>query len=199
MNTGWTPETLIAFEQDICETFNRGEIKAPVHLSGGNETQLIDIFKHVQPNDWKCGTWRFHYHSLLSGVPPEELKQSIVAGRSIALCFPSARVICSAMVGGVIPLALGLAWAVKRLNGRERVWCFIGDMAETSGIASECSRYAAGFDLPLTIVVEDNGKSVSTDTQKSWGGRSPVDVADIRYSYELTWPHVGSGRWVHMQ
>ena len=197
MITDWTPETLAAFERDIADTFNRGGIRSPVHLSGGNERQLIAIFRDVQPQDWVCGTWRAHYHCLLKGVSPDELKAAIVAGRSIALCFPEQRVICSAMVGGIAPIALGLAWSIKRDNGRERVWCFLGDMADTSGIVHECRRYAAGHALPITFVVEDNGKSVSTDTLEVWGWESQ-DCSDY-YRYNLTHSHVGTGRWVHMQ
>ena len=199
MNTEWTIESLQAFEQDIADTFNRGEIRSPVHLSGGNERSLLDVFALVEPNDWVCATWRSHYHCLLKGVPADELKQAIIEGRSIALCWPHQRVICSAMVGGIIPVALGLAWAAKRDNKAERVWCFIGDMAECSGIASECSRYAEGHSLPLNIMIEDNGKSVATDTKISWGHAPPHTLGAYYYRYELGWPHVGTGKWVHMQ
>lgn len=199
MITDWTPETLANFEADIAASFNRGEIKAPVHLAAGNEKRLINIFKKIQPQDWVIGTWRSHYHCLLKGVPALDLKDAIKAGRSIALCFPEQRVLCSALVGGAVPLALGLAWAAKRNGTGEKVFCFIGDMAACTGIVSESARYAAGHKLPLRIVVEDNGLSVATDTLKSWGGVEGEEVADLRYSYTLSWPHVGTGTWVHMQ
>ncbi len=195
VTTNWTPESLAAFENDIADTFNRGEIKAPVHLAGGNETELIEIFEEVQPQDWCCGTWRFHYHALLKGVPADELKAAIVAGRSIALCFPD-RIICSALVGGIVPIALGLAWAVKRSGSGERVWCFIGDMAARGGLYHECVQYASGHALPITFIIEDNGLSVSTNTEASWGIKNDLDVR--RYSYKLGWPHVATGKWVSM-
>jgi len=194
---GHTIESLKAFEADIAAEFNAGKIKAPLHLAGGNEQELLDIFKDVKAADWVAGTWRSHYHALLKGVPPDELKEAILAGRSIALCFPEQRVICSAMVGGIVPVALGLAWAAKRESSKERVWCFIGDMAATSGIAHECSEYARGYDLPLTIIVEDNGKSVATNTREVWGYKNAQVFR--RYSYGLLHSHVGTGQWIHMQ
>ena len=199
MKTNWTVQSLIEFEKDVAASFNRGEIKAPIHLAGGNERQLIDIFEEVQPQDWVCGTWRSHLHCLLKGVPPDELRGAIVAGRSIALCFPEQRVICSAMVGGIAPIALGLAWAAKRKGSDEQVWCFVGDMAAASGIVHECARYARGHGLPLRFVVEDNGKSVATDTEESWGaaGGQLGIVGHARYVYELPHPHVGTGTFVH--
>ena len=48
MNT-WTPQSLIAFEEKIAELFNKGEIRAPVHLSDGTEESLIELFKEVKP------------------------------------------------------------------------------------------------------------------------------------------------------
>ena len=196
MTIDWTPESLAEFEADIADTFNRGEIRAPIHLAGGNETELIKIFKRVRRQDWVCCTWRAHYHCLLKGVPADKLKAAIVDGRSIALCFPEYRIISSAMVAGIAPIAVGLAWAAKRRGSDERVWCFLGDMGASSGLAYECVKYAEGHSLPITFIVEDNGLSVSTDTAKSWGFKRG-DVVE-RYDYKLGWPHVGSGRWVHM-
>ena len=52
-----------------------GKIKAPIHLSGNNENELIKIFKKVnKKNDWVLSTWRNHYHALLKGIPRKWLK-----------------------------------------------------------------------------------------------------------------------------
>ena len=196
----WTPEALIAFEKDIADTFNRGEIKAPIHLEGGNEQQLIDIFKDIRPQDWKCCSWRSHLKCLLSGVPPQELKDAIVAGRSIGLCFPAQRVISSALVGGIVPIALGLAWAAKHRNEDEKVWCFVGDMTAHCGLVYECLTYAKNDDLPLIVVIEDNRKSVATNTAAAWGDDFRWLPGGLYryYRYKLSFPHVGTGTWVHM-
>ena len=123
MITNHTPESLKAFEQRVAEAFNAGKIRAPVHLSGGNEHELIEIFGQVRSDDWVCGAWRMHYQALLKGVPEDKLFDDIVAGKSIALCYPEYRVISSAIVGGIIPIALGLAWAARRHpTEASRVW-----------------------------------------------------------------------------
>ncbi len=193
-----TKEELVAFEQDIAECFNRGEIRAPIHLDGGNEDQLIEIFKGVQPQDWVCGSWRMHYKCLLKGVPPARLKADILAGRSITLCYPNYRIISSAIVGGIIPIALGLAWSVKQAGGSEKVWCFVGDMTSCVGVAYECMTYALGYELPIRFVVEDNGISVCTPTPEVWGTKQGEDEPKaILYSYKLTWPHSGAGKRVN--
>ena len=66
---------LVAFEDEIIELFNDGKILSPIHLSRGNEDDLIRIFQDVKPEDWVFGTHRSHYHALLKGVPKEWLKK----------------------------------------------------------------------------------------------------------------------------
>ncbi len=111
---------LRAFEQDIAETFNRGEIRSPIHLSSGNEDHLIRYFaEHFRPGDWVCSAWRSHLHALLAGVPPDEVRQKILAGRSITLTFPHHNFISSAIVGGILPIAVGIALGLKRCAPRD--------------------------------------------------------------------------------
>lgn len=194
-----TAEELIAFEDEMVKEFEAGNIKAPLHLSGGNHEQLLKIFEDVHPEDWICGTWRFHWHALLKGVPRGEVKRRILEGRSIALCFPEYRVISSAIVGGIAPIAVGLAWAIKRNNGQERVWCFLGDMAARTGIVDECVRYSIANDLPVEWVVEDNNiGGTHVDTRKTWGDMdTPAFIfGPYCYQYELTRAFVGIGKFI---
>src|SRR5438874_12456045 len=128
-----TAAELITFEQEVVADFDAGKIKSPVHLAGGNEAQLIDIFANIAADDWVLTQWRSHYHCLLKGVPPDELKAAIHAGRSIALCFPQYRILSSAIVGGICPIATGLGWAIKDRKGTEVVHAFVGDMTAETG------------------------------------------------------------------
>lgn len=190
-----TRDDLIDFETSIADEFNAGKIPYPVHLESGNEDQLIDIFKSVRPNDWIYGTWRLHSKALLKGVPPEELRAAIHRGESMALRFDQHRVYGSAIVGGTVPIALGTALAIKRSCADERVWLFLGDMVAESGIVHEVVKYAGNFHLPLSVVVEDNGVSVLTDTREVWGLDKPSsDIRVIRYQYKSKWPHSGAGK-----
>lgn len=188
-------KALIAFEAEVARAFNSKEIRAPIHLDGGNEDQLIEIFhQEVGPNDWVLCSWRSHYKALLSGVPPDEVMAEILAGRSISLCFPKHRFLSSAIVGGILPIALGLAWSIKREGGQEKVWAFVGDMTARTGIFHEVIQYIQGYDLPLYVVVEDNGKSVSSPTAEVWGS-SIKSLRDRirRFTYVSTYPHSGAG------
>ena len=175
----WRKEDLVAFEQEISQLFEAGKIHSPVHLSGGNEEALIQIFYRIQPSDWVFSTHRSHYHALLKGIPKEWLKAEILANRSITINNAEYKFFSSAIVGGILPIAVGVA-----MMG-ETVWCFVGDMSAETGIFHECVKYATGHNLPIHFVVEDNGFSVDTPTEKVWG-----------YSYKRKFPHQGMGRFI---
>lgn len=193
---------LIRFEDDIAETFNKGMIKAPVHLHSGNEDFLINFFKKkIKKNDWVFCSWRSHYQCLLKGVPPNILKKEILDGKSISLCFMKYKVYSSAIVGGILPISLGMALSLKRKKSKNRVFCFIGDMTSETGIAYETIKYSINKKLPIHFVIEDNSKSVCTDTRKTWSLKK-LSYENSRnsyityYKYKLKYPHAGAGKRV---
>mgnify|MGYP004451447701 CR=1 FL=1 len=188
-------EQLVAFEERVKNAFLKGKIRAPVHLSGSNESQLINLFKNIRDEDWVFSTWRNHYHALLKGIPEDWLYDEILAGRSMMIHSKEHRFLTSAIVGGILPIALGVAMGIQRNGGTEQVWVFVGDMCAQTGIFHEFCYYAMGHDLPVNIVVEDNGLSTNTPTRESWG----LGTKRLRteyYEYERKFPHVGVGQWV---
>ena len=197
MNTEWTPDKLEAFSRRVADAFNSKLILSPVHLcSTGQATPLIEIFSNVQTQDWICCSWRNSYHCLLKGMPEEELFQEILAGRSMHIMSRQHRILCSSIVGGVLPIALGIAAGIKRDGGHEQVWCFMGDMTICTGQAGETIRYASGHRLPIRFVLEDNGYSTDTPTADAWGIMRGHVVDVTEYQYERQWPHVGTGTYV---
>jgi pyruvate dehydrogenase E1 component alpha subunit len=195
-NHNFTKEDLIGFERKIADHWEDGKIRGPIHLSGGNEDELIDIFKRIKKNDWVFSTWRSHYHALLKGISEEWLESEIVQGRSITLVNKDENFYSSAIVGGTIPIAVGAAMALKNNNIDSRVWCFVGDMAFETGGFMENYKYSKNFDLPITFVVEDNGVSTNNPTIETWGVKSEIPNDIVWYNYEKVWPHYGTGKWV---
>jgi TPP-dependent pyruvate/acetoin dehydrogenase alpha subunit len=192
----WNEEELIHFENKIVESWETGKIRGPVHLSGGNEKHLIEIFKRISENDWVFSTWRSHYHALLKGVSPDWLESEILDGRSISIINREQKFYSSAIVGGIIPIATGVAMSNKRDNKNDIVWCFIGDMTFETGTFMENYKYIKNFELPVRFVVEDNGVSTNTPTIETWGKKLEVPNDVVYYEYEKQWPHYGTGKWV---
>jgi len=190
-----TKQELIDFETKVADYYNDGKIKAAIHLSKGNEDELIEIFQYVHPDDWVFSAWRNHYHALLHGMSPDTLFQDILNGRSMSTSYKN--FYASSIVGGIIPIAVGTALALKFKQSERKVWCFIGDMTYETGIFHESYKYSKNFNLPIQFVVEDNGMSVHTPTNIAWGISSPFYSDIITYSYKLEYPHHGTGKFLN--
>ena len=204
-----TKDSLIKFEEEIGNLFNQKQIKAPIHLYNGNEDIMLDIFKKIDiENDWVFCTWRNHYQALCKGVPQDYLKDKILKGKSMVMNLPEYKIFCSSIVGGVTPIAMGTALAIKLKKSKSKVWCFLGDMSAETGTFHESYKYSLNFDLPITWIIEDNCKSVLTPTQEVWGRKLPYYVDEsklnnnelyhhnkiIYYRYQNDkYPHAGAG------
>lgn len=190
-------QDLIAFEEDIANEFNHGHIKAPVHSYSNNENDIIDIFNNIREQDWVFCTWRSHYQCLLKGVPRDILKEKIMKGYSISLCFKDYNIVSSAIVGGIIPIAMGVAKANQLQNKDSICYCFIGDMTSMTGIFAESYTYATTHNLPIRWIIEDNDLSVCTDTKQVWNVKElpTKNLPNIYYyKYKNKWPHAGFGK-----
>jgi len=189
-----TSADLIKFEKRIVDLFEKAKIPHPIHLSGGNEKQLINIFRKINSGDYVFSTHRNHYHYLLAGGSQDDLERMILEGRSMHIMDRRINFFASAIVAGTPAIATGVALALKRQVSSKKVWCFVGDGAEDEGHFYEAVRYVDGNKLPCTFVLEDNDRSVETPKSKRHGSSEikwPGCV--IRYEYTPTYLHVGTG------
>jgi len=200
METSLSVQDLRDFELNIFDLFASKKIFSPVHLRGGNEEQLIKIFKDIKSEDYCICTWASHLECLLKGVPAPELEAAILRNKSISLSFKEYNIFSSAIVGGNGPIATGLAMGIKRLQEDRHVWCFIGDMSFYTGAMQESIRYSEVHDLPITFVIADNGVSVDTPTKVCWGDAieklATQSPKCLYYSYTNVFPHAGIGEKV---
>lgn len=188
---------LVSFELKIKKLYELGKIKAPIHLSGNNENQLIAIFKRIKKNDWVISNWRSHYHALLHGIPEKWLYNKIIKGKSMSINSRKYKFYSSSIVSGGISIALGIALGLKmKKNNKIKVWCFVGDMTAQTGTFHECHKYSKNFNLPLNFVIEDNAYSTNTPTEKAWNGKLKIPKGVYYYKYKRIFPHHGTGTWV---
>ena len=219
---------LYQFEEDIVDIYKKGLLRSPIHLSGSVDGKLEDflikLFKKIKPNDWVFSTYRSHYHSLLKGVKPEWLKEWVLNNKSIHVMNKEHKIVTSAIVGGCLPIALGVARAIKinannlkypkeKIDGLitmfiPHVWVFVGDMTARTGEFKQCLDYADFYDLPVTFVIEDNGLSTDTPTQEVWQSNNAQHYGHLkrglrrgknrlmRIVYKRKYPHYGVGVFV---
>ena len=192
MRKEWTEEELIAFEDRIGDLYLDNKLPFLFHLSGGNETQLIEIFKDIKEGDYVISNHRSHYHALLHGIPPEVVEDRILNGRSMFIYDRERNFFCSAIIGGTPAIAAGIAWALKRKGSDKKVWCFVGDGTEDNGHLFEAVRYVDGWDLPCKFVIENNDRSVEANNAERWGNTGDYkwqSPSVIKYYYDITYPH----------
>ena len=187
---------LINFEKEIKFLYEKGKIRAPIHLSGNNEKQLINIFKKIKRNDWVISNWRNHYHALLHGIPKNWLKKKILQGRSMGINSKKYKFYSSSIVGGGLSIGTGIGLAIKKKKLDSKVWIFVGDMTFESGTFDECYKYVKNFNLPVKFVVEDNGLSTNTPTIATWNKKRTIPSDVIYYKYKRKYPHHGTGNWI---
>lgn len=187
-------DNLIAFENKVKELWEDGQLPYLLHLCGGNEDQLINIFKEIDDNAYIFSGHRSHYHYLLSGGDPQRLLDLIANGDSMFVFDKKRRFFTSSILGGTAAIAAGVALACKML-GEEKaeVWCFVGDGACDNGHVHEAKRFCASRGLPCVFIEEDNNRSVSTTKEERWGYVGGYRKLDLSYTYTPTYPHAGSG------
>ena len=160
------------FEDKCAELYSATKIRGFLHLCNGEEAVSVGVMEVLTPEDAVVATYREHGHALARGVNPGAVMAEMY-GRLEGCCrgrggsmhiFDAATRFYggNAIVGGGIPLALGLALADK-LQGRRRVsCCFFGDGAVAEGVFHESMNLASLWQLPVLFVCENNLYAMGT-------------------------------------
>jgi TPP-dependent pyruvate/acetoin dehydrogenase alpha subunit len=159
-------------EEKICEHYGEDDMKTPVHLSIGEEAAVTGTVTALGSGDQYFGTYRCHGLYLARTMETDgyfaELygkKTGILKGKagSMHLSFPEKGFFgTSAIVGGIIPVALGAAFANKvKKNGCISA-VFFGEGAMDEGVFWETLNAACSIKVPLLLVCEDNDYAIFT-------------------------------------
>jgi pyruvate dehydrogenase E1 component alpha subunit len=192
-----TKEQLLTLEAKIIELYDSGELPYFMHMCGGNEDQLIEIFKEIKESDYIFSTHRSHYHYMLAGVSDEVLIEKIDRGDSMFIFDKKLNFLSSSILAGTCGIAAGVALALKMKKENKHVWCFIGDGAEDEGHFYEAVKFVQSNNLPCTFIIEDNNRSV--ESSKEDRGSTyvvPWPSCVRRYTYNATYPHSGTNKWI---
>jgi len=162
----------------ISEKYEEQIFRCPVHLSIGQEAIAVGVSLHLTVNDKVVSTHRSHAHYIAKGGDVFRMLSELIGsplgcckgrGGSMHIFDNSVGFMASVpIVGSSLPIAIGLALAEKNLNSKNLVVAFIGDAALETGAFYESLNLAALKELPLLIVLEDNGYSTFSNKSVRW-------------------------------
>lgn len=179
-------------EEKCAELYSAMKIRGFLHLYIGEEAVAVGMMQALRPEDSIVATYREHGQALARGVPATTImaemygKQEGCArgrGGSMHLFDKDRRFYGgNAIVGGHLPMAVGMALADK-MRGEKRVTVvFFGDGAVAEGEFHESLNLAKLWDLPVLFVVENNGYGMGTGIEYS---HAVTDLASRASAYNM--------------
>jgi pyruvate dehydrogenase E1 component alpha subunit len=184
------------FEEKCAELYSATKIRGFLHLYIGEEAVAVGAMQALQPEDAIVATYREHGHALARAVSAESIMAEMYGkvqgcsrgrGGSMHLFDLATRFYGgNAIVGGGLPLAVGLALADK-IMGRPRVTaCFFGEGAVAEGEFHESMNLAALWKLPVLFCCENNLYAMGTALGRS---ESETDISLKAAAFEMpAWP-----------
>jgi pyruvate dehydrogenase E1 component alpha subunit len=184
------------FEERCVELYSATKIRGFLHLYIGEEAVAVGAMQALEPTDAVVATYREHGHALARGMSAGSIMAEMYGkvegcsrghGGSMHLFDAATRFYGgNAIVGGGLPLAVGLALADK-LRGQPRLTaCFFGEGAVAEGEFHESMNLAALWRLPVLFLCENNLYAMGTALARS---ESETDLTLKAASYEMpAWP-----------
>ena len=172
--------------EELCDhAFRQGThgIGGYLHLYSGEEAIAVGIIgamklaKGDAPGDSFIGHYRDHAYALAAGSEPGQVMAEICGkatgcskgkGGSMHICDAKLGFFGGyGIVGGNVPIALGLAWAIKYRGGDQITACFFGDGSMNQGGFHETLNMAQLYRVPVLFVLENNGYAMGTSIERS--------------------------------
>lgn len=160
------------FEEKAAEMYTKTEIRGFLHLYIGEEAVAVGVSQALNENDLVLATYREHGHALARNVPAKKImaemygrKEGCSGGRGGSMhLFDKEKNFYggNAIVAGHIPIAVGMALAVKKQKQNKIVCCFFGEGAMAEGEFHEAMNLAALWQVPVLFICENNLYAMGT-------------------------------------
>jgi pyruvate dehydrogenase E1 component alpha subunit/2-oxoisovalerate dehydrogenase E1 component len=179
-------------EEKSAELYSAAKIRGFLHLYIGEEAVAVGVIEVLKPEDSVIATYREHAHALLRGMSPGVIMAEMYGkqegcsrgrGGSMHLFDVKTRLFGgNAIVGGGLPLAVGLALADKMQGKQHVTCCFFGDGAVAEGEFHESMNLSSLWQLPVLFVCENNLYAMGTAIRFS---HSVTDLASKAAAYAV--------------
>ena len=179
------------FEEVSARLYMQGKIRGFLHLYIGQEAVAVGAVPLLNVDDYVVSHYRDHGHALARGMDPKVVMAELCGkstgssggkGGSMHL-FDASRNFMGgyAIVGGQLPIAAGLALAIKYRKQRRVVMCFFGDGAVNQGEFHESLNLASLWKLPVLFFLENNLYGMGTRVDRTHAGGEDIYMAAETY------------------
>lgn len=180
------------FEEKVAEAYALGKIGGFCHLYIGQEAVGTGAISVLREDDYVVTSYRDHGQALARGVTPRAVMAELFGrsdgcskgkGGSMHLFDRNTNFLGGhGIVGGHIPLATGVAFAIKYRGGDQVCLCFFGEAAVNNGAFHEALNMAALWKLPVIYVIENNRYGMGTALERA---SAINDIAERACSYDM--------------
>jgi len=180
------------FEERCAEAYALGKIGGFCHLYIGQEATGTGAISVLRDDDCLITTYRDHAQAIARGIPPRTVMAELFGkaagcshgkGGSMHM-FSRERNFFGGhgIVGGNIPIATGIAFAIKYRGGDQVCLCFFGEAAVNSGAFHEALNMAGLWRLPVIYLIENNRYGMGTALERA---SAVYDIAERGRAYNL--------------
>ena len=180
------------FEEKAAEAYALGKIGGFCHLYIGQEAVAVGVSAALKPDDYVIGSYREHGQALVRGMSARSVMAELCGkatgcsggkGGSMHLFDVEKRFMGGhGIVGGHLPLAAGLGFAIKYRGGEEVCVCFFGEAAVNIGAFHETLNMASVWKLPVIFLCENNQYGMGTAFERV---AAVTDVVEHACSYDI--------------
>lgn len=179
-------------EEKVAESYALGKIGGFCHLYIGQEAVAIGAIHAQTPDDYVMTAYREHVHAIMSGIEPGAMVAELYGkatgcskGKGGSMHMFSAEhnyLGGHGIVGGQVPLALGVAWKIKYKQEDRVIQVYLGEAAVNQGAFHESLNMAALWKLPMVIIVENNRFGMGTAWERA---SSLYDISQKAQAYAM--------------
>ena len=179
------------FEEESGRLYMQGKIRGFLHLYIGEEAIAAGAISALRDDDYVVSHYRDHGHALAKGVDPRAMMAELMGkaagcsggrGGSMHIFDPSRGFMGGyAIVGGQLPIAVGLALAIKQKGEDRVVMCFFGDGAANEGEFHESLNLASIWNLPVLFFLENNLYGMGSRVEQTHAGGRDIYLSADSY------------------
>jgi len=165
------------FEERCAQLYVEGKIGGFLHLYIGQEAVAVGAMSLLRPDDYFITSYRDHGYALARGTDPRPLLaelcgkiRGISRGKGGSMHFydvPSGNFGGDGIVGGHLPVAAGMGYAIRLRQTDQVVLCFFGDGAVNEGAFHEALNVSALWGLPVVFIIENNRYGMGTSLDRA--------------------------------